>query len=368
MSTLKFNMVLNSLHVKLECHFQQSQELSRQIHASSNLVRKIQALTQPVAALSLSSLSPKLAQEALPPLNGFSSAEQADQRGTGLTGFLIKQRGSKQGWELLFPGNSCSPRAPLPKAGIIPQTGREPLPRDLFQEETPTVVEQLLSLLSGKFETFTHLVTVTAPCTPGPPPLPDLANAFREIRRASSCLLKAHCTYWPLSSPLPQRAIRSTSRGFPEGTKCHEQHRTQGHTPTHPKKVLQFPDSLFFIFCLGTVCRLTTFLKMWNVLGCSDAVGHHLYDLNSWKTNPNKVRILHFGWLGHSKPSSAPAISVMKWSGMRSSHGSRVAPVPWHVGKFPAHRTQPAAHSNTSFHGSSHLQKSPNHGNMEICT
>lgn len=80
MSTLKFNMVLNSLHVKLECHFQQSQELSRQIHPSSNLVRKIQALTQPAAVFSLSSLSPNLAQEALAALNGFSSGESERER------------------------------------------------------------------------------------------------------------------------------------------------------------------------------------------------------------------------------------------------------------------------------------------------
>lgn len=64
---------------------------------------------------------------------------------------------------------------------------------------------------------------------------------------------------------------------------------------------------------------------MWNVLEWSDAVGDHLCDLNSWKTNPNKVGILHFGWLAHSNPSSVPGISGMKWSGtgMRSSCGSR---------------------------------------------
>lgn len=135
MSTLKFNMVLNSLHVKLECHFQQSRELSRQIYPSSNLVSKNQALTQPAAALSLSTSSPNLAQKALPLLNGFSSGEQADQRGRGLVGDKAKRQQAGMGAAL--PGEQHPlPTAPLPMAGVIPETGQGPLPRDLFPEET----------------------------------------------------------------------------------------------------------------------------------------------------------------------------------------------------------------------------------------
>lgn len=98
MSTLKWNMVLNSWHVKLECHFQQSRELSRQIQPSSNLLSKTQALTQPAAALSLSNLSPNLAQKAL---NGFclengqhregEDSQVMKQRGTGRDGSCSSQ-------------------------------------------------------------------------------------------------------------------------------------------------------------------------------------------------------------------------------------------------------------------------------------
>lgn len=136
MNTLKFNMVLNSLHVKLECHFQQSRELSRQIYPSSNLVSKNQALTQPAAALSLSTSSPNLAQKALPLLNGFSSGEQADQRGRGLVGDKAKRQ--QAGMGALFPGSSIlspqhhfqwqvlfqkqvkgPPKGPIPKGNTV---------------------------------------------------------------------------------------------------------------------------------------------------------------------------------------------------------------------------------------------------------
>lgn len=146
-----------------------------------------------------------------------------------------------------LPREQLLSQAPLPKAGIIPQTGREPLPRDLFQEETPTVVEQLLSLLSGRSETFTHLVTVTAPCTPGPPPLPDLANASWTSGKSD----ELPAVYWrptaqtgPFPAPFPREPLIARAEA---SQKVQSATSSTGHrdTPPHNQRKLSNSQTAF---------------------------------------------------------------------------------------------------------------------------
>lgn len=143
-------------------------------------------------------------------------------------------------------------------------------------------MKELLSLLSSRFEAFTHPVTVTAPGVPGPPPLPDLEMLYGLKRSQMSLTL---FTEGPLHRLAPFQPPSPESHEFheqrlPRRYKVPEQHRAEGHKPTRPKEALQLETGFSLSCCLGTVCRLTLFLKVWIVLGWSDAVGDHLCDLN----------------------------------------------------------------------------------------
>lgn len=121
-------------------------------------------------------------------------------------------------------------------------------------------MKELLSLLSSRFEAFTHPVTVTAPGVPGPPPLPDLEMLYGLQGSQMSLML---FTEGPLHRLAPFQPPSPESQEFheqrlPRRYKVPEQHRAEGHKPTRPKEALQCRDRLFFVLLPGHSLQTNT--------------------------------------------------------------------------------------------------------------